>query len=60
MDVVILLKIYLVEYAFPVKEDKLESNQCNERNDEWKTLVEHISCECRCEFDGRKCNSKLK
>ena len=22
-----------------------------------KTLTEHISCECNCRFDGRKCNS---
>ena len=27
---------------------------------ESKTLVKQISCECRCEFDGRKCNSKQK
>ena len=25
---------------------------------ESKILMKHISCECRCEFDGRKCNSK--
>ena len=25
---------------------------------ESKTLVKYISCECRNEFDGRKCNSK--
>ena len=25
---------------------------------ESKTPVNHISCECRCEVDGRKCNSK--
>ena len=25
---------------------------------ELKTLVNHISCECRCEFGKRKCNSK--
>ena len=24
---------------------------------EWKTLTNHISCECECRFDGRKCNS---
>ena len=24
---------------------------------EWKTLRNHISCECECRFDGRKCNS---
>ena len=27
---------------------------------ESKTLVEHISGECRYEFDGRKCNSRQK
>ena len=24
---------------------------------EQKTLTRHISCECKCKFDGRKCNS---
>ena len=24
---------------------------------EFKTLAKHISCECKCKFDGRKCNS---
>ena len=24
---------------------------------ESKKLTKHISCECRCNFDGRKCNS---
>ena len=24
---------------------------------ESKTLTRHISCECKCKFDGRKCNS---
>ena len=23
-------------------------------------LTKHISCECRCGFDGRKCNSRQK
>ena len=22
-----------------------------------KTLTKHISCECKCKFDSRKCNS---
>ena len=22
-----------------------------------KTLAKHISCECKCKFDGRDCNS---
>ena len=24
---------------------------------EWRTLTNHISCEYKCRFDGRKCNS---
>ena len=24
---------------------------------ESKVLTKHISCECKCRFDGRKCNS---
>ena len=27
---------------------------------ELRTIAKHISCECRCEFDGRKCDSKQK
>ena len=27
---------------------------------ELKTLTKHISCECKCKFDGRKCNSDQK
>ena len=28
--------------------------------DELKTLTKHISCECKCKSDGRKCNSDQK
>ena len=24
---------------------------------ESNTLIKHISCKCKCKFDGRKCNS---
>ena len=27
------------------------------RINESETLTKHISCECKCKFDGRKCNS---
>ena len=27
---------------------------------ESKTLIKHISCKCKCKFDGRKCNSNEK
>ena len=26
-------------------------------NHESKTLTKHLSCECKCKFDGRKCSS---
>ena len=27
---------------------------------ESKTLTKHLSCKCKCKFDGRKCNSNQK
>ena len=24
---------------------------------EWGTLTKHVACECKCRFDGGKCNS---
>ena len=30
------------------------------KTNESKTLRKHISCECKCKFDGRKCNSNQK
>ena len=27
---------------------------------ELKTIMKHISCECKCKFGGRKCNSNPK
>ena len=30
------------------------------RTNESKILTKHISCECKCKFDGTKCNSNRK
>ena len=30
------------------------------RINELQTLARHTSCECKCKFDGRKCNSNQK
>ena len=46
MEVVVLLKIHLVEY---------ESGRTNQ-----KALIKHVLCKCRCEVDGKKCKSKQK
>ena len=51
-------------YPFAVKLDRCVGG-CNTLNDltginESKTLTKHVSCECKCKFDGRKCNSNQK
>ena len=44
----------------PNKIEDLNLSVCNMITgiDESKTLTKHILCECKCNFDGRKCNSK--
>ena len=32
----------------------------NTELNESKTLAKHIPCECKCKFDGRKCNSNQR
>ena len=27
---------------------------------EWKRLTKHVACKCKCEFNGKKCNSNQK
>ena len=39
-------------YRYPVA---ISTNMCDGIN-ESRTLAKHISCDCRCGFDGRKCN----
>ena len=51
-------------YPFAVKLDRCVGG-CNTLNDltginESKTLTKHVSCECKCKFDCRKCNSNQK
>ena len=43
----------------PNKTDELNLSMFNmiARINESKTLLKHISCECKCKFHGRKCNS---
>ena len=51
-------------YPFAIKLDRCVGG-CNTLNDltginESKTLTKHVSCECKCKFDCRKCNSNQK
>ena len=49
----------LVESVFQIKIDDLNLSVFNMITviNESKTLTKHISCKCKCKFDGRKCNS---
>ena len=51
---------YLIKYVcVPNKTEDLNLSVFNiiTRINESKTLTKHISCECKCKFDGRNCNS---
>ena len=43
----------LIKYVFQTKQKITGINES-------KTLKKHVSCECKCRFDGRKCNSSQK
>ena len=43
---------YLIKYVFQTALVEHEY-----RNKLMKTLTKYILCECKCRFDGRKCNS---
>ena len=45
--------------SVPNKAEHVNLNMITRIN-ETKTLTKHISCECKCIFDGRKCNSNQK
>ena len=43
---------YLIKYVFQTALVEHEY-----RNKSMKTLTKYVLCECKCRFDGRKCNS---
>ena len=49
----------LSKVCIPNKTEDLNLNMFNliTGKNESKTLRKHISCKCKCQFDGRKCNS---
>ena len=51
---------YLIKYVFQIKQDLNLSVFMITGINELKTLAKHISCKCKCKFDGRKCNSNQK
>ena len=61
MEFVILLMTYLIKYVFQIKQDlKLSMFNKIAGVNESKTVTKHISWECKCKFDGRKCISNQK
>ena len=51
---------YLIKYVFQIKQDLNLSVFMITGINKLKTLTKHISCKCKCTFDGRKCNSNQK
>ena len=51
---------YLIKYVFQIKQDLNLSVFMITGINKLKTLTKHISCKCKCKFDGRKCNSNQK
>ena len=58
LEVVILLMAYLIKRV-PSKIENLNLSVFNMITgiNESKALTKHMSCECKCKFDGKKCNS---
>ena len=54
--------IYVMKYAFQTKKEDLNLSVFNMITgiNESETLTKHISCECKCRFDERKCNSNQR
>ena len=58
LEDVILLMAYLIK-CVPSKIENLNLSVFNMITgiNESKALTKHMSCECKCKFDGKKCNS---
>ena len=52
---------YQLKYVYQIKQD-LNIHVINMITgvNESKILTKHVSCQCKCKFDGRKCNSNQK
>ena len=53
---------YLINYMFQTKIEDLNIHVFNiiAGINKSKILTKHVSCECKCKFDGWKCNSDQK
>ena len=61
LEIVTFLMIFLIEYVVQKTKDlNLNVSNIITGINESKTLTEHVSCQCTCKFDGRKCNLNQK
>ena len=62
MEVIILLMTYFNKVCVSNKREDLNLGvfKIITAINESKTLKKHISCECKCKYDRRKCNSNQK
>ena len=53
---------YLQKDVFPSERKNVNGNVFNTitRIYEAKTLIKHVSCDCKCQFDSTTCNSNQK
>ena len=62
LEIAILMTTYLIKYEFQIKQKNLNLSVFNMITgiNESKLIIKHISCECKCKFNGRKCNSNQR
>ena len=62
LEFVMLLMRYLQKDVFPSERKNVNGNVFNTitRIYEAKTLIKHVSCDCKCQFDSTTCNSNQK
>ena len=51
--------IYLIKYVFKTEDLNLSMFNIIKGINELNILTKHISCECKCRSDERKCNSNV-
>ena len=54
-----VVKYYPQKYVFQKKIKRQNVNMITNKN-EAKTMIEHISCYCKCKFNSTTCNSKQR
>ena len=51
---------YLQKYVFQKRDINVKSFNMITNKSKVKTMAKHISCDCKCKFNSRTCNSNQK